>query len=422
MNGSDRGRRLAVSVAAVALFIASDWVPSPVGLTGLMATIAASQPGPPIGGAFCLSMGAILDAAILVELLAFAVPRWRALRLSGPAGRARLWTATGILALALAAGQAYFMVRWLRRSGALGDELGTAALLIATMTAGVAVKLAAAQAVSRFGLGNGFSVLSVAYLLQLTIVEAARKQTEVFDQLSGPLAVRRLVLLAVVGAVVAWVFVRERRRAATGAALPFPASGMYPLHYAVVLPSMVANLGAMGVLDGLVKAFAERALWTQAIQVAIVVAGGVLAARLFNAPRRIAPAFPEPGRAILEGAARAVVFMLLLGAAHTMLTTAGVWFTVTSIIVVVAVGLDLHGEWHARVKERLIPVWPLARPYLTDRALAALHAAGIPAFPRGLQHRALLQAFGPYVTVDLLVPEARAAEAQQLLEASVPSP
>jgi hypothetical protein len=86
--------------------------------------------------------------------------------------------------------------------------------------------------------------------------------------------------------------------------------------------------------------------------------------------------------------------------------------------VVTAVILDLVAEWRFRRRHgALVPVWPLHRLYAVDPALDLLHAAGIPAHPRSVHARTLLQFFAPYLPVDLLVPEADAARARALLSA-----
>ena len=84
-------------------------------------------------------------------------------------------------------------------------------------------------------------------------------------------------------------------------------------------------------------------------------------------------------------------------------------------VVVTAVIMDVVGEWRARHGRELRSVWPLHRVYAVDPALARLAAAGITAYPRGVYLRTLLQFFGPWVPVELLVPEDRAAEAEALL-------
>ena len=46
--------------------------------------------------------------------------------------------------------------------------------------------------------------------------------------------------------------------------------------------------------------------------------------------------------------------------------------------------------------------------------LAALEATGIPAFPRARAYRTLFHFFAPWAPVELLVPDARAEEAERI--------
>ena len=95
----------------------------------------------------------------------------------------------------------------------------------------------------------------------------------------------------------------------------------------------------------------------------------------------------------------------------------------TVLVVGTAVVLDLAKEWRfRRAHPELARAWPVHRVYAIQPALQALQAAGIPAFPRGLHHRTLLQLFGPYVPVTLLVPEEKAEEAEHLVGARLADP
>ncbi len=87
-----------------------------------------------------------------------------------------------------------------------------------------------------------------------------------------------------------------------------------------------------------------------------------------------------------------------------------------AFIVGAAVVLDVGKEWRfRRSHDDLVRVWPVHRVYAVQPAQQALHAAGIPAFARGLHHRTLLQFFGPYVPIALLVPAAKAAQAERIV-------
>ena len=82
----------------------------------------------------------------------------------------------------------------------------------------------------------------------------------------------------------------------------------------------------------------------------------------------------------------------------------------------VAVLLDLRGDWRALGdRPDLVPAWPLHRMYRLDPALLRLERAGIPAHAKSRYVRTLLQFFGPYAPVVLLVPRDRVTDAEAIL-------
>jgi hypothetical protein len=114
----------------------------------------------------------------------------------------------------------------------------------------------------------------------------------------------------------------------------------------------------------------------------------------------------------------------------TLSLVAGLWaaqrFTVAvdvmALVVLTAIVLDGSGEWRARSDGGdLVVVWSVHAPYAVDPIVRALADAGIPAWARGVHHRTLLQFFGPYVPVGIVVPAERAEEANRTLRALWPS-
>jgi hypothetical protein len=113
-----------------------------------------------------------------------------------------------------------------------------------------------------------------------------------------------------------------------------------------------------------------------------------------------------------------LLYVVGLALVPLLLSRLRIPFTASLVVYVamVAILMDLSAEWRFRAAEPdAVPVWPLHRVALVEVALEALRKSGIPAHPRGAHHRALMHFFGPYVPIDLLVPTARAREAQQIL-------
>jgi hypothetical protein len=120
-------------------------------------------------------------------------------------------------------------------------------------------------------------------------------------------------------------------------------------------------------------------------------------------------------RKLWEGIARTGAFLIGI-----VIVADGARFVLDVLVVVsaVAVGLDLAAEHRARVKlGELASVWPVHQVARLDEQLAKLAAANVPALARGEHYRALLQFFGPYVPIELMVPVERAADARKALEA-----
>jgi SecY/Putative prokaryotic signal transducing protein len=415
--------RLAFTVLAAVALYATRWVPLPIELLEPYRTILRDDPS--VVSAFAITLAPWTSAAIVVELVAALVPRWRALRLSGPDGRARLWRATVIVGLLLLVTQSFFMSRWLSKTGAVTPSTNTTIVVIATLTAGSTLVLLLAFAISRFGLGNGLSIVLVTTLLPE--LAGALGGWPTLKAASSPELVRLGLEGAAAVAFAALVLYRGAGRAPPGRAIPFPASGTQPLAAALAVPPFVASVSQFSpAFVPLAQALAEPSLGTLSIQAGIVAFTALALTWAFNRPTWLAANWRRPGEegaerdvsgAILGAAARATLFLLLLGAAQIAATATHLSVNVTASLSLSAVALDLIGEWRASAAGRLIPVWPLARPYAVDAAVTALREAGIPAFPRALHHRAVLQAFGPFLTIDLLVLEAQVQEARRILEA-----
>jgi hypothetical protein len=90
------------------------------------------------------------------------------------------------------------------------------------------------------------------------------------------------------------------------------------------------------------------------------------------------------------------------------------------VAVLVAVALDVQSEWRFRRRHGVVAsIWPVHQVYAAPAVIEALAAKEIPALPRGLRHRALLQLFGPFVPIEILVPAEKAAAAGELLRAAL---
>ena len=380
-----------------------------------------------------------ITAAIVVEIVALISPPWQHLRHGGPEGRRKLSRATVLLAFALAVFQGWGISQ---AAAEVFTNPGMASALLVTVTlvAGVALTHLLAEVVSLRGLASGYGVLyaSLSFLGIFTR----------FDDIDLSLAARDVLGTLVASAVIAAVtwFALERstpagtqaqktatyREAATSArapalALPSPASGLIPLTLGASIITLLISFGSRWfdvswLLD-------DAGYW--AVLLALVLPTNSVLTRLFNPPERVAEVFARAraegaARAALEAEARAelgsaemkaavfvfAVILIELLASRFARISVSAW----SVALAVALVLDIAAELRARrAMPDLVPVWPEHRPYAIAAAREALGAEDIPVHARGERLRRLLQFFGPYVPIDLMVPQAHAARAAKIL-------
>jgi preprotein translocase subunit SecY len=156
-----------------------------------------------------------------------------------------------------------------------------------------------------------------------------------------------------------------------------------------------------------------------------------LCAFLFNRPDRVAAMWKSLAPAPPEGIPRlkavmleCVLFIALLVAVHTWAgRVVGSRYVPNVLHVVLVTGIvcDLAREWRAREADpTLVPIWEIHQLYAVAPAVRLLTTEGISSFARGLRLRSLLQFFGPYVPVQILVPAEHAVRAHAILQARWP--
>src|SRR5262249_13854406 len=149
----DLGRRVAFTIGALLVFRLGTFIPVP-GIDGaVLAQLFRSQGGAILdlanmlagGGVrrlaiFALGLAPYLSAAIIIQLFTITIPRLKALK-RHEAGRNRLNDATRILAVVLAAFQAYGIAKALDSIPGLAVEPGAMFRLsvVLTMTGGAVV-------------------------------------------------------------------------------------------------------------------------------------------------------------------------------------------------------------------------------------------------------------------------------------------
>jgi hypothetical protein len=441
--------RLLITIALLVLSSAAEWVRLPgVDPTELARLQAGAGAGNDTATMSVVSfgLGPLVSGFLLVEAIAWLVPRWRRLRSNGPAGRRKIRRWAVGATLVFAAVQGFFFSRFLHQKSDLFQTgclmvdpgLGSQLLVILSLVAGVCFLLTVAELIDQFGLGSGVSCLLGA--------EALGRLTEVAVVLLQALAdggveradVIRQALLAV-GVIVASVLVLGAHRwRAPGispehASLRTPTSGLFPLTFATAALALPGPLSSFGIELGPLRDLAPGRQPYPVIFGLLALGSGFLLSLAFYRRRLVLPvlaraatpsdeATPAPRHRRLAVRAAIIRTLLFLGAVSALghLLAAGplrVWPDPILLITITAVVLDLGTEWRARRRHGpLVAIWLLNQVALVQPVVDTLARAGIFVLPRTAFHRALLQALGPYLPIVLLVPEARAAEARGLVQ------
>ena len=362
-----------------------------------------------------LGLNPFLTAFILVELAALLVPAWRPLRVGGPSTRCKLRRAALIFGLILTAGQALTLALGAEYYGMVrGAGWGFRLLTVVTLLGTAAMLILLAQQVDLHGLGNGFSVLLLASMIP-EIVEAFQNVWRALQ--SGLVTFSSLLsgLFIVAGLVAAtlWMFssyrLPIREWAVESAPVRLPVCGIIPLTTVTALllfHSRLANLNR-GSLPRTIEQ-PPSSLVPPDLAVLLLVSVGLAAlfSWLFNKPSRVAEAWQRvtgiaaPGPAWFKPAIlESTIFILLvvLGQ-HYLMQFWGVKAVPPVLFIVIGTGIsvDLVREARAHgMHQNLVPVWEVHRLYAVDPAMRLLASEGIQSFPRGVNHRTLLQFLAP---------------------------
>ncbi len=398
-------RRGAVTVLCLAGAEALRHVAAP----GIATDAAWTGPTVSLGA---LGIVSFLQAWILVEFVAFAIPSLRPLRESRDGRRtlAQVATAVGLCGVGVQAISVFIGLA--AGTGLSGDPvLHTQGLLangvlITSFVAGSAAIWALAGVVQRFGLGGGFSLL-VAWSLLMPEWEGlsdALRNTADHLVLAG-------VLLGVGLAVTVQRLLPVWRGLSEGGRprIPLPLSGFVPLPQAVALLWLGPTLAAFGLVIP----------WPQGgwpffgsfVVVALVLT--VVWGRLMHSRSALAR------YGLTRTAAHERTSLVLVGgvaAVAALLWSWEVFISLASLLTFTAVAWDLRAEWRFRnAHGELAVTEQLHRLYAAPAAHTALSAAGIPAHVRSVAHRSTLMALAPWLPLDVLVPCDRYVEARDLL-------
>lgn len=379
-----------------------------------------------------------ISGFLLVELASLLPGPFRRLRRGGWEGRARLDRASLIASLACGCVQGAGITMFLERTaspawGPLIAQPGWGFRLLFTLTllAGSTALFWLGSVVSRWGLGNGYSLLLLTPLLVSIFREAAAAGS------ADPGAPPPLLQVAGAIALAALFLVHLLRADRSAPAGPEPRRRSPVALPQSLLPVLLAGLvlrllfGSEGGGAGLLSAaLGSVGLWPWiGGQVFLIAFWSWLLFRLFSGPGRLRADLPEAlagsdearsrRSAELRGRARYGLLLLALGSAGL-----GVWshylpgpysmlLDVVRLGILLGVALDVASQWRFTRREgRTAPLCRLNNVHLAPLLVEHLAAAGIPATLQGFRHRALFFSYLPLVRIGVLVPEARLEEAR----------
>ena len=367
-----------------------------------------------------------------MELAALLVGRWRSLRTGGRAGRDKLRRASLILAMVLALGQALVATVAYENDGAIGSGAGARIITVMTLLGATAGLIALARIVDEEGLGGGFPILVLAFALP--DIAGPLGQACASARLGGVAASALLTGvfgLALLVGVTLWFFspycLPGSEPWEHPALVSRPACGVAPLS---TVPGMLT------VVTGVLSLYSSRrpVLPWQFDLLPLVL--GVIAAIgfvcLFNLPERLRAVWralsPLPPERLPRLKSTMVECVLFVGLAFVapgwLVRTLGSANAPRAIPVILLTGImaDLIGEWRARAEgARLVPIWEIHQVYAVPPTMLLLRAQGFHPFAKGLRLRSLLQFFGPYAPIEILVPAGEAQPAYALLASRWPT-
>ena len=375
--------RLAATAVGYAAFLMLRHVQLP-----LLNLKALNGEVPPAASVGALGLEPILFAWIAVEIATVLVPRWRSLRVTNCAALDR---ASVLLAVVVALLEGFGSARYLEAVRVGRDEAALVAgaafmvPVVATLVGGVCAALALSWFIDQHGIGRGMSILLAAEALTSLPSLFVRYQHEEF----GPK--ENVALIVAVGGTMLILAARGPLR--------LPVSGLDPVLRPLQLPRV-----------------ARVVYQIRSLPVRWLVRGGVIIpltaalAYLFNAEENAAR------RARLPSAiARTVIYLAVM---ELLL----VYFPIDllGLATAAAVAMDVATELRLEITEgKLVAVRRIQKPDHAADLVESLRDAGIPAVAQGAFHRTLLQFFGPFIPIDVLVPAGRATRASAVLDVLV---
>ena len=426
INSMKYWKRAFISLGVLAVCFAARQIPLPT----VTPNVDFADGSMAVWSIMALGVGPLLSGYMLVEFAALIVPAWRPLRVGGPAGRAKLHRAALITGMVLALPQAVVFTIALETMDVTRNYGGGFRVItVLTLVGATGALVALARIVDREGLGGGFSILLLANLVPQIVGPLG---SALLHAKSGAIPFSVLVNGVFVAAVLVgatlWMFSLFRLPASND--LPHPALVSRPACGVAPFTTVAAILGAAAAWTRLNTPGHPLGPepFTSNLPTALFLGVGaaIFFAFLFNRPDKIARTWkslsPNPPEGILRPKAvmlESVLFIILVVLAEAWAVRHIGNYSANTVATLLATGIvcDVVREWRAREADpNLTSIWEIHQTYAVAPTMRLLEAEGIHAFAKGARLRALLQFFGPYVPVQILVPAKDAERAHALLQ------
>ncbi len=214
----DLRKRVLFTALILAVYRLGAWMPAPgidsakikgyfnsqgtgvLGLLNLFSGGALSQ-----FAVFALGIMPYVTASIILQLMTVVVPKLEQLQKEGEAGYAKINQYTRYLTVVLAALQSTGYAYLFHRQGVLSGSTGNLVLIVLTLTTGTVLLMWLGEQITKYGIGNGISLLIFASILSSAplVINA---------WYNGGVSERLFLPLVVIFVVVSVVFVQEGQR------------------------------------------------------------------------------------------------------------------------------------------------------------------------------------------------------------------
>ena len=154
---------------------------------------------------FALGIMPYVTASIILQLMTVVVPKLEQLQKEGEAGYAKINQYTRYLTVVLAALQSTGYAYLFQRQGVLTRSFGNLVLIVLTLTTGTVLLMWLGEQITKYGIGNGISLLIFA-----SILSSAPLMINAWY--NGSVTERLFLPLMVIAVVVAVVFIQEGQR------------------------------------------------------------------------------------------------------------------------------------------------------------------------------------------------------------------